>query len=324
MDNFIASSDKPKIVFTDIGTLGFEIDTTRIKELGPLTIFDDTDDSILGDLLHKEIPDVSIIITNGNKLTDSNLKKLGNLKLICAAATGYDNIDLEYCHRRGIAVTNVPGYATESVAQFTFAMLFHLQFHLSHYAKWKEVDIHKTEFGEISGKTWGIIGLGSIGLKVAEYAKGFGCKVIGHSVTGTSRVEPCQLVTKDELLESSDIISIHAPISSLTKNFITLKELEKMKLSSILLNLGRGGIINENDLALALNEGLIAGAGLDVTEKEPLDDSSPLLKLKVPDRLLITPHIAYASIEARARLMESVYNSIESFLKGGRLNRVTK
>ncbi|MFA5634779.1 MAG: NAD(P)-dependent oxidoreductase [Anaerovoracaceae bacterium] len=321
-----------KIVFTDIKTLGFDVNVSGLEELGRVKIYDGIPDDDISQVLSREHPDVSVIVTNDSNLHGENLKDLAGLKLICQTGTGYDNIDVDYCREQGIAVTNVPGYAGNSVAQFTFAMFFYLQYHCRYYDDFiksgqysSEVPEHYSEheFYELEGKTWGVIGLGDIGRRVAKYAESFGCKVIWYSVTGNVRKEETyRQVALDELLEASDILSIHAPFSSLTYNLITMNELKKMKKTAILLNLGRGGIVNEADLAEALNEGVISAAGLDVLEKEPIEVTNPLLKLKDPNRVFITPHIAYGSVEARQRVMKGVCDSIRSFMEGGRYNRV--
>jgi lactate dehydrogenase-like 2-hydroxyacid dehydrogenase len=322
---------KMKIVFTDIKTLGYSIDVSSLSRFGDLKIYDDLPHDDIGKVLLKEVPDVSAIITNASILREDNLKDLKHLKLICEAGTGYNNIDVKYCKQRGIAVTNVPEYAGNSVAQFTFAMLFYILSHLGYYDKYTKdgryslgsaEDFSGYEFHELEGKTWGIIGLGNIGTRVARYAECFGCKVIYHSITGRKSDPKYERVSFNELLTFSDILSIHAPLSDKTRNLITMSELSKMKKKAILLNLGRGGIVNEKDLAAALDEELIMGAALDVTENEPIEQTSPLLKLKNPERILITPHIAYGSAEARQRLVEGVKDSIKSYLEGGNHNRV--
>lgn len=321
-----------KIVFTDIKTLGYEVNLSGLEELGNLKIYEQIPDEDIGKVLCRENPDVSVIVTNASRLSRDNLKDLTELKLICQTGTGYDNIDVDYCREQGIGVTNVPGYAGNSVAQFTFAMFFYLQFHCRYYDDFIKTGQYSSEvpenyseheFYELDGKTWGIIGLGDIGRRVAKYAESFGCNVIWYSVTGnTGKSTPYHQVALDELLATSDILSIHAPMSPLTYDLITMNELKKMKSTAILLNLGRGGIVNEADLAKALDQGIISAAGLDVLEKEPIEASNPLLRLKDPNRVFITPHIAYGSVEARERVMESVCRSIRSFKEGTRYNRV--
>jgi len=316
-----------KIVFLDIKTLGYDIDVTGLLKFGEVLIYDHVRD----DEVSNVISDADIIITNQNMLNEKNLRNADKLKLICAAATGYDNIDTVYCANHKIAVANVPGYAAGSVAQHTFSMLFYLISHSRYYDDYvKNGDYSKAEdtihsgkdFIELEGKTWGIIGLGDIGKKVAAYAECFGCKVIYYSTSGRNRHDHYQSVTLEELLKACDIISIHAPMNSRTKHLIGIEQIKQMKKTAYLLNLGRGGIIKENDLAEAVSKHLIAGAGLDVFEAEPLPEESLLLKLRNNDRLFLTPHIGYGSVEARTRLMETVCKNIEEFLSGSRNNRV--
>lgn len=316
-----------KIVFLDIKTLGYKINVSGLHRFGEVLVYDHIPDEDAG----RFISDADIIITNQNKLDERNLEKAENLKLICAAATGYDNIDTDYCGARGIAVANVPGYAAGSVAQHTLSMLFYLLSHSRYYddfvksvtySKAEDPIHHGKDFIELEGKTWGIIGLGAIGRKVAVYAGGLGCKVIYYSTSGENRNEDYPSVPLEELLRTSDVISIHAPLNERTKDLIGLEQIRQMKKSAYLLNLGRGGIIRESDLAEALMKEQIAGAGLDVFETEPLPADSPLLKLKDKDRLFMTPHIGYGSVEARNRLMETVEKNIEAFLSGAQYHRV--
>jgi len=316
-----------KLVFLDIKTLGYEIDTTGLLEFGEAVVYD----HIADDDVPRVISDADIIITNQNRLNESNLASAANLRLVCAAATGYDNIDTDYCRRKNVAVANVPGYAAGSVAQHTFSMLFYLISHSRYYDDYvksgtysrAEDVIHSgKDFMELEGKTWGIIGLGAIGKKVAAYAECFGCKVIYYSTSGKNRDDHYRSVSLEELLVSSDIVSIHAPLNDNTKDLIKADQIKRMKKSSYVLNLGRGGIIREDDLAEALSNGWIAGAGLDVFEEEPIPEGNPLLRLDSKDNLFMTPHIGYGSLEARKRLMGTVCDNIRAFLNGERSNRV--
>ncbi len=315
-----------KIVFSDIQTLGFKIDLSKLQEFGELKVFDNLSDEALTEVIF----DADILITNQNRLNASNLQSAGSLKLICQAGTGYDNIDTVYCRERRIAVTNVPDYATVSVAQHTFSMLFYLLSHSRYYDDYVKTGKYSSglnlhlgkDFYELEGKTWGIIGMGKIGKKVAEYARGFNSDVICYSTTGKNHGHMFNSVSLEQLLRVSDIVSIHAPLNEKTRNLIGLREIKLMKKSAILLNLGRGGIIVENDLVEALNQNIIFAAGLDVLENEPMSENHPLHRIKACNRVFITPHIAYASMEARERLMNTVCDNIRSFCEGGRKNRV--
>ena len=236
--------------------------------------------------------------------------------------SGTDNLDKDYLEKRGIAWRNVAGYSTESVAQHTFSLLFYLAEHLPYYDDYVKSgryvkDRLFTHFdrklSEIHGKTWGIIGMGAIGRRVAEIAALFGCKVIYYSTTGQNNQPAYQRVSFERLLEESDIVSVHAPLTPATKGLMDRAAFARMKQSAIFLNLGRGPIVVEQDLADALNQGEILAAGLDVLCAEPMSADNPLRQVQDPDRLLITPHIAWASLEARKRMMGIILGQIEEF-----------
>ncbi len=316
-----------KIVILDAKTLGDDIDLEIFFQFGDVEMYPTTSPAEL----YERIEDADIIITNKVVIDRDAINAARNLKLICEAATGYNNIDVLYAKEKGIAVTNVAGYSTESVVQTTFGMLFYLLMHLRYYDDYvKSGEYAKSDifthlgkpFWEIHGKRWGIIGLGTIGRRVAEVAESFGCDVIYYSTSGVERQEKYPRYPLDELLKTSDIVSIHAPLNEKTKNLITINELKLMKENAILLNLGRGGIVNEKDLAIAIDSDMIGGAGLDVLEKEPIDPENPLLKIKNKEKLLITPHIAWTSIEARKRLVNEMVENIRAFLNGEIRNRV--
>ncbi len=316
-----------KICILDTKTLGTDIDLTIFSKFGEVSAYPTTSP----EEVVARIKDIEVIITNKVVLNESNLKAAAGLKLICITATGTNNVDLDYASSRGIVVTNAAGYSTNSVAQHTFAMLFYLMSSMPYYdgyVKSKEYaasDIFthlEKPFGELNGKTWGIIGLGAIGRTVASIAKAFGCNVVYYSTSGKNDNPEHKRLSIEELLQASDIISIHSPLNASTQNLLAYQQLKMMKPSALLLNLGRGGIVNEKDLACAIDEGLLGGAALDVLEKEPVQDTNPLLNIVNKDRLLITPHIAWASTESRLRLVNEVMLNIESFIKGESRNRV--
>ncbi|NPA15766.1 MAG: D-2-hydroxyacid dehydrogenase [Deferribacteres bacterium] len=316
----------PKIVLLDAKTLG-DVDLSPLKRLGEVVIYPTTRYEETAD----RIKDAEVVITNKVVIDRKLMEKSPSLKLICVAATGTNNIDLKAAQELGIAVTNVAGYSTKSVAQHTFAMLFYLLENLRYYDDYvKSSNYSKSDifthldkpFYEISGKRWGIIGLGTIGKEVAKIATAFGCEVVYYSTSGIKRSEPYPRVGLDLLLATSNIVSIHAPLTERTKNLITYEKLKLMKKEAILLNLGRGGIVNEKDLAEALDQGLIRGAALDVLEREPIEPDNPLLKIRDRNRLLITPHIAWTSTEARKRLVREIYENIKAFFEGKRRNRL--
>ncbi len=310
-----------KIVFTEADTLGNDIDLSIFKEFGQVIKYKTSDT----ESINKKVQDADIIIANKAAMNEETLKDTNNIKLICLTATGTNNIDFNYTNKRNIAVANVKGYSTNSVVQHTFALLFYVYEKLSffdEFVKSEKYTKHEifsnldVKFNELYGKTWGIIGLGDIGRGVADIAKAFGCKVIYYSTSGRNSNPSYERVDFDELLTTSDIISIHAPLNASTDNLIDEQALSKMKNTAILLNLGRGSIINEAALANALENDQIAGAGLDVLSREPMAIDNPLLKIKDSKKLIITPHIAWASVESRRRCTREVYENIKAYLNG--------
>lgn len=244
------------------------------------------------------------------------------MKLVCVTATGTNNLDKEYLDKRGIAWRNVAGYSTETVAQHTFALLFYLLEHLNYYDQYVKAERYVNDtmfthfaevFHELNGMTWGVIGLGAIGRRVADIAKMFGCRVVYYSTSGKHDQPGYERVTFDTLLCESDIVSVHAPLDENTKDLMNKEAFDKMKSSAIFLNLGRGPIVVEKDLADALEQGSIAAAGLDVLCVEPMQEENPLRQIKDSNRLIITPHIAWASVEARTRLMQIIEGQIREF-----------
>ncbi len=317
----------PKICILDALTLGEDADLSAFQALGEVSVYDST----APEQIVERIKDCEIIVTNKVVLNASNLPYAPQVKLICVAATGTNNIDLEYTRSQNITVTNVAGYSTHSVAQHTFAMLFYLLESPAYYDSYvKSGQYAKSQiftnlarpFWELTGKTWGIIGLGTIGRTVADIARAFGCQVIYYSTSGQNRNHDYSRKDLAELLQTADIVSIHAPLNKQTFDLLNYQRLQLMRPNVILLNLGRGNIVNEADLARALDEGLIAGAALDVLEREPIGRENPLLKIKQPDRLFITPHIAWSSREARETLVKEIANNIEGFLEGTPRNLV--
>ena len=278
------------------------------------------------------IKDMDVIITNKVQLNASNLSHAPSVKLICLTATGTNNVDKSYTNLKGIVVSNVVGYSTDSVAQHTFALLFYLYEKLAYYDEYVKSgtyagDTMFTHFGqvfhEISGKTWGIIGMGNIGNRVASIAEAFGCNIIYYSTSGFNTDQPYKQVHLDALLAESDIISIHAPLNEATDGLIDYETMKLMKPSAVLLNLGRGRIVIEKDLHQALEDNLLAGAALDVLEHEPMEKDNPLLDFQDSTRLLITPHIAWASVEARNRVVDEMKINIGAFSSGIPRNQVS-
>lgn len=310
-----------KIVFLETDTLGTDVDLTPFDQLGEVIKYPRSNPEENA----KRIAEADILVVNKIPMNESTLKLAKDLKLICITATGTNIIDFDYTNRHNIKVANVKGYSTQSVVQHTFALLFYVYEKLRYYDDFvksgdyirNDIFSHfEMKFNELYGKTWGIIGLGEIGRGVAAVAKQFGCKVIYYSTSGKNFNQDYESVDFDTLLGQSDIISIHAPLNDATRDLIGEDELNKMKKSVVLLNLGRGQIINEEALAKALLEDRIAAAGLDVLEQEPMAADNPLYQIKDSTKLIITPHIAWATIEARQRVAQEVYKNIEAFQKG--------
>lgn len=314
-----------KIVILERNSVGEDVSIDCLKELGELTVYPNT----AADEVESRVKDAEVIIANKSPLHEGTLKYASSLKLICQLATGYDNVDLEYCDKRGIRVVNVVDYSTAAVAQHTFALCFYILEKLHHYDHYVKSGQYASQdrfsnfdipFTELDGKTWGIVGMGNIGRRVANIAEAFGCKVIFYSASGNSTCTEYERVSLDTLLRKSDFLSLHCPLSDRTRNLIGLEALRKMKKSAILINVARGAVVNDEALYTALTEHMIAGAGLDVTGTEPMKDSNPLSKIMDSSRLIITPHLAWASIEARIRVVEETYKNIEAFCKGERRN----
>ena len=308
-----------KIVFLDAKTIGDDIDMSGFDALGDVVKYNfSTPEESL-----ERTKDADVVIINKVEINEKTIGNADHLKLVCVTATGTNNLDKEYLAKRGIEWRNVAGYSTETVAQHTFALLFFLMEKLSYYDNYVKSekyvgDVMFTHFAnvfhEVNGKTWGIIGLGNIGRRVAEIAKLFGARVIYYSTSGKNNNAEYERVSFDELLAQSDVVSVHAPLDENTKGLMNYEAFSKMKKTAIFLNLGRGPIVVEQDLADALNEGLIAAAGLDVLSVEPMSAKNPLRQIKDSEKLIITPHIAWASVEARTRLMEIICNQIKEYM----------
>ncbi len=317
-----------KIVVLERNSVGPDISVDCFNELGDVTCYPNT---VTVEEVIERTADADIVVANKSPMNADSLSKAGHLRLICEFATGYDNCDLAYLKNRGIPVCNVVNYCTDMVAQHTFTLALALSQSLPHYDDYVKSGSYAAQdrfsnfdvpFYELAGKTWGIVGMGNIGRKVAAIATAFGCRVIFHSVTGKSKVTEYPQVDKETLLRESDFVSIHCPLSDLTRDFIDADELSMMKNTAILINVARGPVVNNAALYEALEKGLIRGAGLDVLEKEPLQLTNPLSKFKDSNRLIITPHLAWGSVEARERCVRGVYDNIKAFLDGKPVNVV--
>ncbi len=307
-----------KIVFLDAKSIGEDIDLSGYEKLGEVVKYNFSTPQEASE----RVRDADVLVLNKVPINEETIGKADKLKLVCVTATGTNNLDKEYLDSRNIAWRNVAGYSTESVAQHTFAMLFYLLEHLPYYDEYVKSEKYVEDrmfthfdrkFSEICGMTWGIIGMGAIGRRVAELAKLFGCKILYYSTTGKNSQPGYQRVSFAELLEQSDIVSVHAPLTAETENLMDEAAFSRMKKSAIFLNLGRGPIVSEEALASALESREIRAAGLDVLCAEPMSRENPLKRIKDSDRLLITPHIAWASLEARTRLMEIILGQIREF-----------
>ena len=309
-----------KIIILDAKTLGDDLDLSPLNTFGEVKSYQTTSSSQTA----SRIQDADIVISNKVVIDAAMMDKTTRLKLICIAATGMNNVDLDHAKEKGIAVKNVAGYSTQSVVQHTFAMALYLIEKMAYYdnvvksGTWSKsglfTDVSRP-YSEIAGKKWGIIGLGSIGREVATVATAFGAEVVYHSTSGKLRQEAYAHEDLETLLRSCDIISIHAPLNAKTENLINASNLPLLKEGSVLLNLGRGSIVNEVDLAQELNKREIY-AGLDTLTPEPIEESNPLMHIQHQERLLITPHIAWASIEARQKLLAGIVENIEHYIKG--------
>ncbi|MBQ6243815.1 MAG: hydroxyacid dehydrogenase [Bacteroidales bacterium] len=303
-----------KIVFLDAGSLG-ETPLDEIAALGELVAWPT---STPAQALER-VGDCEVLIVNKVRVTDALLARAPRLRLVCESATGVNNIDLEACAARGIPVRNAAGYSTEAVVQSTFAHLLSLAGYGPYFDDCVKSGRYSAgtlfcdishPYMELAGKTMGIVGLGTIGARVAAVATAFGMRVIYYSSSGTSHSREYPSVPLDALLAESDAVSIHAPLNERTAGLIGAAELRRMKPTAFLLNLGRGGIVDEAALAQVVDAGVIAGAALDVYASEPLPAESPLLSVRHPERFRFTPHTAWASREALARLVHQVAENI--------------
>ncbi|MFN3403542.1 MAG: D-2-hydroxyacid dehydrogenase [Cytophagaceae bacterium] len=310
-----------KIVFLDASTVGEIPEMDLFRSLGEFKSYDFTNSSEVVSRLES----AEIAVTNKVVIDKKVIDHCPDLKLICVAATGTNNIDLDYASKKGIAVKNVKGYSTDSVVQHTFAMIFSLMNHIAYYDNYVKSGAYSSSviftcldkpFFELSGKEFGIIGLGTIGKKVAEVARIFGARVSYFSTSGLNNDSTFKRKELNELVQESDIISIHAPLNERTNHLISMEEFSLMKSSALLINTGRGGIVDEKALVTALKNQEIAGAALDVFNSEPLPLHHILYsEPSIMNKLLLSPHIAWASQEARGRLLKGIFQNIQEYQK---------
>ena len=316
-----------KLVILERNSVGTDVDVSCFEKFGEVTCYPNT----VAANTAERVKDADIILANKAPLNESTLKDAPNVKLICLLATGFDNVDLAYCRSRGIKVTNVINYCTSTVAQHTLLLALALSEKIAFYDDYVKSGAYSAQdrfsnfdrtFYDLEGKTWGIIGMGTIGRRVAGLAQAFGCRVIFYSASGKSTCTDYERVEFDTLLQESDILSLHCPLSDRTRGLINKDALSKMKETAILVNVARGPVVDTQALYDALVADQIAGAGLDVLEQEPMAKDNPLAQIKDSTKLIITPHMAWASLESRTHLVEEVAKNIEAFLAGENRNVV--
>lgn len=313
-----------KITVLDSDALGRDLSLEPLKEFGEVEVFNySTPDEVVD-----RIGDCDVVIINKIKLNGSNLPFAKKLKLICIAATGYDNVDVGYCREKGIAVCNVTGYSTNSVALITFSLALGLVSHLREYNDYvitgeytKSGIPNRLEpaFHELDGLTWGIVGLGTIGKKVAGIASAMGCRVIANKRTPE---EGYELVSLETVMKEADIISLHTPLNESTKGLISKEMIALMKKDAILVNVARGAVCDEKALAEAIKAGNIGGIGVDVYSVEPFGEDHPFNEIKEYKNVLLTPHNAWGAYEARVRLLDGIVENIRAFNRGEKRCRV--
>ena len=316
-----------KLVVLERNSAGTDVDVSCFEKFGEVTYYPNT----VAENTAERIKDADIIIANKAPLNETTMKDAPNVKLICLFATGYDSVDIEYCKSRGIKVANVVNYSTSTVAQHTLLLALMLTEKIAHYDQYVKSGAYSAQdrfsnfdrvFNDLEGQTWGIVGMGTIGRRVAGLAQAFGCNVIFYSASGNSTCTEYKRVDFDTLLKESDILSLHCPLSDRTRGLMDKSAFEKMKKTAILINVARGPVVDTQALYNALITDQIAAAGLDVLEKEPMTKDNPLREIQDSTKLVITPHMAWASIESRTRLVEEVYKNIEAFLNGESRNVV--
>ncbi|NTW48841.1 MAG: D-2-hydroxyacid dehydrogenase [Chlorobiales bacterium] len=306
-----------KIVLLDATTLGEDIDLSPLNFFGELTVYPKTapEETV------RRLAGADVVITNKVIIDRAVIQNAPLLKLICIAATGMNNVDLAYAKEKGIEVKNVAGYSTESVVQSTFSHVLYLLCQHGYYDRYGKTEWQKSPifthigpaFYELAGKRWGIIGLGTIGRRVAEVAKAFGCEVVYYSTSGKNDASDFLRLELDDLLRTSHVVSIHAPLNDRTQHLLDYAKLQLVRDGAVLVNVGRGGIVNEADLAKIIDERPLY-AGVDVVSKEPISPESPLLRVRHQERLSLTPHMAWTSVEARQRLIAGIADNIRSFV----------
>ena len=313
-----------RIVFLDAATIGEDLTYESFCELGEVVVYQTTSE----DEFENHIQGADVVVINKLRLNATNLPKAPSVKLICLAATGFDNVDLEYCRKAGIGVCNVVGYSTQSVAQLTLSMALSLYTNLTQFTdfvrsgEYTRVGLANKltpVYHEIAGKTWGIVGYGNIGKQVARVAETMGCKILVYKRTP---IEGVECVALDTICQKSDILSLHVPLNEQTKNLLDKKHIAMLKKGAVVINVARGAVADEGALAKAVLEEHIGGLGIDVYSKEPFDSNHPFNKIKHLPNVLLTPHMAWGGYETRVRLLTEIKENILSFYNGKKRCRV--
>ena len=313
-----------KVAVLDASTLGDDLDLSVLTAAGDVSVFDSTSSAEIAD----HVSDSEVVIINKVKLGEYELLKCPNLKLVCVAATGYDNVDISFCREKGIAVCNVVGYSTSSVAQLAVSMVLYLANHLEEYTSKVRsgeyshggvANILKPVYHELDGKVWGIAGYGNIGRKVGKIAEALGCRVL---VFKRDPVDDAECVDLETLCKKSDILTVHLPLSDTTRGIFSSDLISQLKEDCIFVNVARGAVTDESALADAVRNGKIAGLGVDVYSREPFSEDHPFWQIKDRKNVCLTPHMAWGAYEARKRCIEEIIKNIESFRRGDRRNRI--
>ena len=313
-----------KIVILDSATLGEDIDLSPIYAVGEVTEYKST----AVDKVEERLKDAEVVVVNKIKLGRHNLDSAGSLRLICVTATGYDNIDTEYCKSRGIALYNVPAYSTDSVAQLSVAMALSLACSLNDYTDFVNSGEYSASgvanrlvpvYHELSSMTWGVVGGGAIGSRVAEIATALGCRVIICRRKKDDRYENADI---DTLCCEADIVSLHVPLTEETAGLISRERISKMKKGAILINVARGAVTDEEAVADAIENGHLGGIGVDVYSKEPFGKEHPYSRILGRKNVILTPHMAWGAYEARERCIKTIAENILSFIEQKNINRI--
>ena len=313
-----------KTVILDAGTLGDDVDLSAFEKFGPVEVYEKT----APDEVSARLDGTDFAVLNKVKLNRETVGEATTLRLVLIAATGYDNVDLEYMKERGVAVCNVAGYSTDSVAQLTVTTALSLVTNLyafnsfvrdGSYSRSGAANRLTPVYHEIAGMTWGVVGYGNIGRRVADAARALGCRVIAVKRTPTDEVE---CVSVDELCRQADIITLHVPLNEETRGMISRERIAAMKKSAVVVNAARGAVADEEALCEAVAEGRLHGIGSDVFSTEPFGEDSPYYKVKDLPNVCLTPHMAWGSYEARVRVIDEMVKNAEAFLAGGTRSRI--